>query len=126
MRSRSPARLAKLLSDVVLIDKARLAVLAAELADVAEGHALAAEALSVQKLHVPLALAVLSYPAMERRLVSASTEVSQAAAKLLADGCQQRYFERRAASVTALEETINERDRLADIIERLTISDGPH
>lgn len=119
MNRRSSARLAKLQSDLVLIDKARMGLLAAELADAVKCHVLAVEALSAPSSTIPPVLADLSHRAMEHRSASALQMVLRAEQKLLDDGCQLKLLEARAAREAALETTAAEREQLADVLERL-------
>jgi hypothetical protein len=118
LTKRSPARLAKLLSDLVLIQKAKVRELAATLADAEAGHVRAVDALSAPQPIVPPALAALSQQAMEQRVLRISAALLLAEQKLLNDGCQMKLFEGRAVAAAGQQAAAADRNSLAEVIER--------
>jgi MoxR-like ATPase len=120
MKRSASARLAKLMTNVVKIEKARLGHLLAELSGVTRSYAGAVDALTNPDSCFPAALAAMSCRSLEAQMLELSQACAKADQKLLEDGRQLKLFEARALHVREQEAADLEREHQAQILERIT------
>lgn len=120
MKRSASGRLAKLMTNVVEIEKARNGHLVAELSSVTRSYAGAVDALSNPVSFFPAALAAMSCRSLEAQMLELSLACAKAEQKLLEDGRQLKLFEARALHVREQGAADLEREHQAEIIERIT------